>query len=105
MNANMTRLRWFSKSLQPCALDKSSLCIGRVNPLILTAPKCSLAIYFAFAGKSKVMKIFDEEMSIRTLPTTLLQIFCKVILNFRVIVKSITDPDENLWKNSYVLMG
>ena len=32
-------------------------------------------------------------MSIRTLPKlTLLQIFCKIILNFKVIVKSLIDP-------------
>ena len=41
------------------------------------------------------MKIFDEEISIRTLPTTLFQIFLKTILNFKVIVKSIIDPDNN----------
>ena len=31
MNINMTGFRWFSKSLHPCALDESSLSIGRVN--------------------------------------------------------------------------
>ena len=30
MNTNMTGFRWFS-SLHPCALDKSSLSIGRVK--------------------------------------------------------------------------
>ena len=29
MNTNMTRFRWFSKILRPCALDESSLSIGR----------------------------------------------------------------------------
>ena len=40
-------------------------------------------------------KIFHGEMSIRILSTTLLQIFCKKIPNFKVIVKSIIDPDDN----------
>ena len=31
----------------------------------------------------------------RTLPTTLFQIFFEIILNFEVIVKSMTDPDNN----------
>ena len=31
MNTNMTGFRWFSKILNPCALDESSLFIGRVN--------------------------------------------------------------------------
>ena len=32
---------------------------------------------------------------IRTLPTTLLQIFCKIIPNSKDIVKSIIAPDDN----------
>ena len=32
----------------------------------------------------------------RTWLTTLLQIFCKIFLDFKVIVKSIIDPDDNL---------
>ena len=32
MNTNMTGFRFFFKSLCPCALDKSSLSIGRVKP-------------------------------------------------------------------------
>ena len=31
MNTNMTGLRCFSKILRPCALDESSLSIGRVK--------------------------------------------------------------------------
>ena len=34
MNTNMTRLGWFSKNLCPCALDESSLSIGRVISLL-----------------------------------------------------------------------
>ena len=34
-------------------------------------------------------------MSITTISITLLQIFLKIILNSKIIVKSIIDPDEN----------
>ena len=50
-------------------------------------------------------KIFEGEMLIRTLPTTFLQIFSKIILNSKVSVKSILDPDDNFWRNAQVLMG
>ena len=40
---------------------------------------------------------FEGEMLTKTLPTTLLQIFCKIIPKSKVIVKSITDPDDNFW--------
>ena len=49
------------------------------------------------AGKSKVVKIFDGEMSMSTFLTTLLQIFCTIIFKSEVIVKSIPDPDVNFW--------
>ena len=50
-------------------------------------------------------KIIDEEMSIRTLPITLLQIFCKIIRNSNVFVKSTSDPDEKFCRNSSESMG
>ena len=36
----------------------------------------------------------------RTLLITLLEIFSKIILNFKLIVKSIIGPDDNFWRNS-----
>ena len=45
-------------------------------------------------------KIFEGEMLNRTQTTTLLEIFCKIILNFQNIVKSIKDPDDNFKKSS-----
>ena len=45
-------------------------------------------------------KIFDGEMIIRTLPATLLQVFCKNILNSKIVVKSISGPDDNFLWNS-----
>ena len=38
------------------------------------------------SGKSMFRKIFDEEMFVRTLPTTLLEIFYRIILNSKVII-------------------
>ena len=34
-------------------------------------------------------------MVFRTIPKTFLQIFCKIMLNSRVIIKSIKDADDN----------
>ena len=44
-------------------------------------------------------------MSIRTLPITVSQIFCKTILNFKGIVKSIIEPEDNFWSNSLCING
>ena len=44
---------------------------------------------------STIGKIFEGEMLIRTLPTTLLQIFCKRIPNSEDINKSVIVPDDN----------
>ena len=44
-------------------------------------------------------------MLIRTLPTTLLQIFLKRILDNQVIVKNTMDPDDNFSQNYEVSMG
>ena len=35
MDTNMTGFRWLSKSLHSCALDESSLSIGRVKVRVL----------------------------------------------------------------------
>ena len=40
--------------------------------------------------------MFEVETPVRTLPTTLLQTFKKIILNSQVIVKCMIDPDNNL---------
>ena len=50
--------------------------------------------------KSKIRKMFNREMLIRTLPTTLLETFCLCILKSEVIDKSIIDPDDNILTNS-----
>ena len=48
---------------------------------------------------------FDEEMLIRANATTLLQVFCKIILNYKVIVKRSLDPDETFWRKSLSMDG
>ena len=44
-------------------------------------------------------------MLFRTLPTTLLQIFSKIILNSKVSVKSILDPDDNFLEKCLIING
>ena len=51
------------------------------------------------------MKIFEEGMFLKTFSTTLLQIFCKISINSKVIIKSIIDPDDNCWRNSLSING
>ena len=46
------------------------------------------------SNKSSFKKIFEGEMFITTLYTTLLQIFCELLLNSKVIPKHITGPDD-----------
>ena len=42
---------------------------------------------------------------IQNIPRTLLQIFCEVILNFKVIVKSILDPEDNFLEELLSIRG
>ena len=60
------------------------------------AAKSSLG-NFGEIFQSKV--IFEGEGFIRPLPTTLLQMFSKIIHNFEVIKKSIKDPDKDFKNN------
>ena len=48
-----------------------------------------------FQPKAYLCKMFEGELFIRSISTTPLQIVCKIILNFQVIVKSIRDQDGN----------
>ena len=42
-----------------------------------------------------MVKIFEGKMLIRRVPTTLLQIFRKIMFNSKVMTKSIIDTDSN----------
>ena len=55
-----------------------------------------LQIQTTTAGGS-LRKILEGEMLIRTLPTTLLQKCYEVNFNLKVIIKSVSDPDDNFW--------
>ena len=57
-------------------------------------PKAAWQFWWHFVGKYKVRKIVEGEMLKLTLQTTLLQTFCKIMLHFQVIIKSIKGPDE-----------
>ena len=52
--------------------------------------------YFGDISPTKAIfrKIFEGEMFITTLYTTLLQIFCEYFLDEKVISESITGPDK-----------
>ena len=65
------------------------------EPLMLLVAKSSLMILKNLAGKNINGRTFDGEMSIRTLPSNLHQIFCKIILDSIINVKMIMDPDDN----------
>ena len=49
----------------------------------------------AISGLKYFGKIFERELFIRTLPTTLDQIFREIILHFLVFVKGTKNADEN----------
>ena len=70
------------------------------NLWMLTAAKSSLTILMKLsAGKSKFGTILKEGMFFRTLPITFLQIFFKISINSKVIIKSRIDPDNNFLRN------
>ena len=71
------------------------------NPLALRAAKTGLTILFIFSSQKRFyQKIFEGEMFIRILPTTLLQIFCENLLYFQVIFKSMKIADDTFLGNS-----
>ena len=74
---------------------------------MLTASKSSLTALNGepFQVKTELEKYFEGEILIRTLATTPLQIFFKIILDTEVIIKSMIDPDDNFAsKNSQAWM-
>ena len=71
-----------------------------LNPLTLRAAKTGLTILLIFFTKVFFSKIFEGEMFIRILPTTLLQIFCENLLYFQYIFKSMKIADDTFLGNS-----
>ena len=70
------------------------------NPLMLTTAKTGLPILIKNSNKSIFWKIFEGEMLIRSQTTTLLQIFCELLLYSPVIFKSMRVADITFWRNS-----
>ena len=63
-----------------------------INPFNAYCCQTSQTILIKIDGKCINRKIVDGEMLIRTLPTTFLQISCKILLHSKVILLSIIDP-------------
>ena len=53
-----------------------------------------------FQEKAYLRKTFEREISIRKLPTTFHQIFCRIIFNYHAIVKNIIDQDDHFRRTS-----
>ena len=78
-----------------CPISCSLKCTDmRILSHCFQCPKTAWQFWKNLSGKSIFRKIFKGEIFIRTIPTTLLQISCKIILNSKVIVKSIRDPEN-----------
>ena len=50
--------------------------------------------------KAFFMRTFEEEMLIRSHTTTLIQIFCELLLNYQVIFKGVRVADDTFFRNS-----
>ena len=94
MDTKMTGFRWFSKFyVHPCAhcaLDKSSLSIGRIQPFILECQKKPEQFWWYLIAQLIFLITFEGGMVLWTQTTTLLQISCESMLIFIVIFKRIT---------------
>ena len=64
------------------------------NNFSLQQSKAARQFWWNLSRKSIVGKTFEEEILIRTLSTTLLQISREIIFNPEVVVRSIIDPDN-----------
>ena len=74
-----------------------------LNSLALRAAKTGLTILLIFSSQKRFSsKIFEGEMFIRILPTTLIQIFCENLLYFQVIFKSMKIADDTFLGKSSV---
>ena len=102
MNTNMSGLRWFKrKKIHLRFIARFRFHILVVIPLALRAAKTGLTILFVFSSQKRFyQKIFEGEMFIRILLTTLLQIFCENLLYFQVIFKSMKIADDTFLGNS-----
>ena len=63
-------------------------------------PKEVGQIWQKLTGEGVFGKMFEGETLIRTIPTTPIQVDCKIIPYFKVTVKSTIDPDDNFCRGS-----
>ena len=105
MITNMTRFRWFSKSLRHCSLNESNSIDFWTIKTMLNEARIILSILTKSYRWKQSWGICWGEILLRTQSTTLLQILCKIILNSKVIVKNSLEPDDNFSRNSYAWMG
>ena len=88
-------LNGFWKSFRPCALDKSSLSIGRFNTLPAEA-RNSMTILVRSVSRKQSWENIWRSYVFTTLPTTFLQVLWRILPYSQVIVKSMINPDENI---------
>ena len=69
------------------------------------AAKTTWHFWWYLSNKSIIQKTFEGEMSIRTLPTPLLQIVNKQTLDSWVIFESTKGPDDSRQVNLQARMG
>ena len=62
---------------------------------MFVAAKTAWQFWWYLSNQSNLKKIFEGELFIKFLSTTFLQMFCKLMLNFKVIFKSMTAPDNS----------
>ena len=71
------------------------VCISRASDDYVETIK-AWQFWWNLSGESLAGKLFEGEILIRLQPTTPLQIFCKIIIDSKVIVKKVQVPDVNL---------
>ena len=62
------------------------------NPFMPAAAKTAWQFWWFLANKSNIWILFEGELFIRTLSTTLHQIIWKLMLHSKIIFKSMMDP-------------
>ena len=70
-------------------------CDWFLNPLTLREAKGGLTMLVKSFRQRHNWTEIEGEMLIRTLSTTLFQLFCKIVLNSKVIDINVKEPDDN----------
>ena len=103
MSTHMPGFHSFSSFFALSYIGKISHHQHKGNPLLLAAAKSCLTTLMksiTVSDKDSVEKMFYGVILITTLSTTLFEIFCKTILYFQVIFKSIIASDVYFKGNS-----